>query len=221
MSEFVAHGRRRDAEYVAALGGSAETGETAANAHETPIRRRIIADEIGIQTERCQTGRRADQKVPGDREQIDEDDVDVPVIIPRIGRAVRTVVVEQPHINIEIGLFQDFQIELAEPAQRARQVGQVGGSGLARTVAFGQHLSVHPQQAAGHLVIEVGEAAGTVPIEQVRRPGWGLVDARGFSLELGEDHQRAQAADRPDRRFRETARLPRTCPTGTAEAGLG
>ena len=194
MPELVAHGRRGDAEYVSALRGAPKAGKAAADADKSSINRRIVADVVGVQSQRSQAGRRAHEKVPGHGEQVDEDDIDVAVVVPRIGHAIRSIVVEPAHVDIGVGLLQDLQIEPPELTQRARRLRQVGVGGPLRAVAPGQNLPVHAQLPPGHLVVKVSEASRSAAIEQIRRPGGRLIDALRFPLKLGEDHQRAQAA---------------------------
>ena len=201
VPEFVAHGPGRDREHVTPLGRAAEPGELAADADAPPVGRRIVAQIIRVQPQRGQAGGRADEEPRGHGEQVDEDNVHVPVVIPRIGHSVRPVVVEKSHVHILVGLLQDLEIELIEAADRARSFRHVRGRRLPGAVPPWQHLTLDLQLAPGHLVVEVGETARPGRIEQILGPRGCLIDPGRLVLELGEDDQGAQATRGLDRDF--------------------
>ena len=189
MGELVAHGRRGHGEDVAPLGGPPEAGETAAHADVSPAGGRVVADEVGVEPEGCEPGRGAQQEVHRHREQVDEDDVDVSVVVPGIRHPVGAVVVEAAHVDVGVGLGQDLEIEARVVAGGPTLLGQIGGRGLQRAVALRQDLPPYQELASRHLVVEVGEAARQAGVEEVVGPGGLGVGAVGFTPELGEDHQ--------------------------------
>ena len=213
MGEFVRHGCRRLGERPTPLGGAPEAGETAAHADVPPAGGRVVADEVGVEPEGGQPGRRPQQEVHRHGEQVDEDDVDVAVVVPGIRYPVGAVVVEAAHVDVGVGLGQDLEVEARVVAGGPSLFGQVGRGLVQGAVTLRQNLPPHPQLAARHLVVEVGEAAGHAGVEKVVGPGGLGVGAVRLAAELGEDHQGVEGP-----RYGAAA-VRQRCPAGARGAG--
>ena len=127
VSELVGHRRRGDREGVPALGRAAGAGVAAADADDATSRRRVVGEEVALQSQRAEPGRRAHEEIARHRQQVDEDDVDVPVVVTRVRHPVRTVVVELAHVDVDVGLLEDLQVEDGEVTLDAALIRHVRG----------------------------------------------------------------------------------------------
>ena len=119
--------------------------------------------------------------------QVDKDDIDVPVVVARVGRAVGAVVVKETEIDVGVGYCENLQIEAAKLAQSPWSCGQVGRGGRAGAVAPRQHLAIDVEPSARHLAVEVGKTAGQLIVEKIVCPRRGRV-LRPFVCKLREDN---------------------------------
>ena len=127
VSELVRHRRRGDREGVPALGRAAGAGMPAADADDATPCRRVVGEEVALQPQRAEPGRRAHEEIARHRQQVDEDDVDVPVVVTRVRHAVWTVVVELAHVDVGVGLLEDLQVEDGEVPFDATLIRHVRG----------------------------------------------------------------------------------------------
>ena len=58
--------------------------------------------------------------------QIDKDDIHIAVVITRIRHSIRTVIVEQPQINVPVSQSKNFTIETPVTAQSPQRLRQIG-----------------------------------------------------------------------------------------------
>ena len=169
----------------------------------------VAADILGLvrvrESQVGDAGGPVQQKPPRHGQHIDKDIVHDAVIVPGVGNAVRTIVVEKAEIDILVHLLEDLQDELPELAQLTIALGQIGRGLVLRNIAPRHHRALDLQLAGGHGVVEVGETAGQVCIEEGGGIARGLLDMGGLILELGEDDQDADAAPGRRRLIRQSA----------------
>ena len=103
----------------------------------------VIRQEVRIQAKAGQTCSTADEKVARHGEQIDENDIDIAIVVSRIRHTVGAIVVEPPHVDIGVGLLENFAIEPGELSQCTGCSGQVGRRRQARGVTLRQDLATH------------------------------------------------------------------------------
>ena len=125
--------------------------------------------------------------------QEEEDQIDVPVVVPRVRQPVRPVAVEPAEVDLGVGRGrgEDLPREVAEDA--FVPLAEVGRGGARRGVDPAEGLPLQKELPSGHLAEEVGQAARQVRVEEVPGPGRGFRGPR-LVLEAGEDGHRPHAA---------------------------
>ena len=98
--------------------------------------------------------------------QVDKDDIDVPIVVARVGHSIGSVVVKETEIDICIRRRKDLQIEASELAQAAWNLGQIGLGTVARAIAPRQHLAIDVKPSVRHLAVEMGKTAGQLIVER-------------------------------------------------------
>ena len=139
------HRRGCNAEGVAALGRAAKAVKPPSHAHVAATGRHIIADVIGVQPQRGQSRGRGNKKPARHRVQVDKDNIDVAIVIARVGNSVRTVVVKFTQIAICICLTQDLEVKLTIPTNASARGDIVVGFSKC-TVALGKDAALHAHQ---------------------------------------------------------------------------